>query len=610
MKYKYIFLIAIFPLLAATALADDVTFKANAPKQVIVNKPFQLVYTVNQRSKDLRAPQLEYFDVLAGPYTSQSSSTQWINGNRTSTFTQTYTYTLCAKQEGTFTIPPATIMVGGEQYTSNGVKITVLPPDETISAENEQPAAAAQRQQQQASDANVSSENVFIRTIVSKTRVQEQECILLQYKLYFAGVEVTQFTNNTKLPEFKGFLKQELELGEIQTNLEHYNGRNYYTALVHQTLLYPQHSGDIKIEPAQFEAILRIQTRAQVRSIFDDFFGSYTNVARMLTAPGTTIHVDALPAGKPAGFSGGVGQFTMNTDITSTEVNQNDAITLKVDITGSGNIKLIKMPNVDFPEGFEAYDPKTNNNYKTTTNGMSGTKSAEYLFVARAAGDYTIPAITFSYFDTQTKQYKTLTSPEYNIHVKRVAGEEQSSVVSNFVNKEDIRQLGTDIRYIDTNTNIKTKSGLKIEFGTLKFWLFYILPTLLAALLFIVFRRQIKENADIRKVRYKKANKVVQKRLKTAKRLLDEGKRNEFFEEIERAAWSYLSDRLSVPTSELNKENISSILNGKNVSPDVIAGLQNVLSTAEFARYAPQNGANDMQELYDKTVQVFENMKI
>ena len=602
MKLKVIFFILFLPVLAMTGMAEDISFKANAPAQVISGKPFQLTYTVNQRSRDLRAPEMENFDILAGPYTSQSSSTSWINGQRTSSYTQTYTYTLVANHEGTFTIPPATVTVSGEQYTSNGLKIKVLPPDENQSAESEQPAAVGQRQQQQSTSGSTSSDNIFIRTVVSKTRVHEQECILLQYKLYFAGVDVSQFTNNTKLPEFKGFLKQELEQGEIQTQLEHYNGRNYNTAVLYQTLLYPQHSGEIKIDPAQFEAVLRVQTRSQVRSIFDDFFGSYTNVTRALTAPGTTIHVESLPKGKPAGFSGGVGHFTMKSQISGTEVTQNEAVTLKLDISGTGILKLLKTPSTDFPEGFEEYDPKVSNNFKNTTSGMSGTKSIEYLFIPRAAGDYTIPAITFSYFDTQDKQYKTLSTPEYTLHVKRGAGDEQSTVVSNYVNKEDIRQLGSDIRYIYTDIPTVDEGMTGLKFGTMLFWLCYLVPALLAIVMFIIFRRKIKENADLRRVRYKKANKVVQKRLKQAKRLMDEGKRDLFYEEIERAAWSYLSDRLSIPTSELNKENISQLLQEKGVAEEVIKEVNDVLATAGFARYAPSSSEHAMEGLYEQTV--------
>lgn len=607
--------IFIFLLAVSSVFAEEVQFKASAPGQVIMGKPFQLTYTVNQRSRDLRAPQMAEFDILAGPYTSQSSSTSWVNGQRTSTFTQTYTYTLVAAKEGTFSIQPATITVSGEQYTSNGLRIKVLPPDDTESQNNASAQSSGQNQSRQSEAGNASGENVFIRTLVSKTRVSEQECILLQYKLYFAGADVTQFTNNTKLPEFKGFLKQELEQGEIQTQLEHYNGRNYNTAVLYQTLLYPQHSGEIKIDPAQFEAVLRVQTRAQVRSIFDDFFGSYTNVTRALTAPGVKITVDALPKGRPAGFSGGVGHFRLNSTLqggtaTSIEVQQNDAVTLRLDISGSGNMKLLKTPAVDFPEGFEEYDPKVTNNYKTTANGMSGTKTIEYLFIPRAAGDYVIPPVSFSYFDTQDKQYKTLQTPEYTLHVQRGAGGEQSAVVSNFVNKEDIRQLGSDIRYIYTGEIAAQKKWSAFGFGTLLYWLCYLLPLTIAIVLFIVFRRQIKENADVRRVKYKKANKVVRKRLNQAKRLMSEGKKDAFYEEIERAIWAYLSDRLSIPTAELNKENIVQILREKDTEEATIQQLTEVLSTAGFARYAPSSSEHAMEELYEQTAEVLEKLKI
>ena len=602
------YLFVVFSLLfALAAVADDVEFRASAPSQVIAGKPFQLTYSVNQRSKDLRAPEMADFDILAGPYTSQSSSTSWVNGQRTSTFSQTYTYTIVASNAGTFTIPPATVTVSGNQYTSNGLKIKVLPPDEQVA---ETPAGSTDHSQgQQSTASSGNTDNIFIRTVVSKTRLHEQECLLLQYKLYFAGVDVTQFTNNTKLPEFKGFLKQELEQGEIQTQLEHYNGRNYNTAVLYQTLLYPQHSGEIKIDPASFEAVLRVQTRAQVRSIFDDFFGSYTNVTRALTAPGVKITVDALPKGKPAGFSGGVGHFSMKSEISATDITQNDAVTLKIDISGNGNIKLLKTPAIDFPEGFEEYDPKVSNNFKTTTAGMSGTKSIEYLFIPRAAGDYTIPAVTLSYFDTQENQYKTLTTPEYTLHVKRGAGDESGTVVSNYVAKEDIKQLGSDIRYIVTEQTASSRQSKTLEFGSLLFWLCYLLPLLVAAVLFAIFRRQIRERADVARMRYKKANKVAQKRLKQAKQLLAENKKEQFYEEIERAAWQYLSDRLSVPTAELSKDNISQLLQTKGVNETVIGSVNQVLQTAGFARYAPSNDESAMQDLYNQTADMIDKLE-
>ncbi len=598
--------------MALVTYADDaVEFQASAPAQVILGKPFQLTYSVNQRAKDLRAPEFVDFDYIAGPYTSQSSSTSFVNGKRTSSFTLTYTYTLMANKEGTFTIPPATIKVDGDQYTSNGVRITVLPPDQptnTSVASKQHNNASTSSQQRETN--NASAENIFMRTLVSKSKVHEQEVILLTYKLYFAGVDVAQFTNNTRLPEFKGFLKQELEIGEIQTELEHYNGRNYQTAVIYRTLLFPQRSGDIVIDPAQFEAILRVQNRAQVRSIFDDFFNSYTTVAKPLTSPSVTIHVSELPAGKPASFSGGVGQFSINSRISNTELQANEAVTLTLSIQGAGNMKLLKTPSVDWPKGFEVYDPKVTNNYKNSVTGVSGIKTIEYLAIPRAGGTYTIPPIDFAYYDTQADTYKVLSTPEYTLNIARSANEESNTaVVNNFVQKENIQQLGSDIRYIYTNNQPKfIAQSPTFAFGSLIFWLWYAVPSLFAAILFIIFRKQIKENADITRVRYKKANKVAQRRLKAAEKLLIENKKEAFYEEIERAAWTYLSDRLSIPTAQLNKENIAQILSNKGVPQTVIDELHRVLTTAEFARYAPTSD-HAMQDMYNDTTNIINQLE-
>ena len=587
-----------------SAFAEEaVEFTASAPSKVIAGKPFQLSYTVNQRGKDLRAPEFENFDFIAGPYTSQSSSTSFVNGKRTSTFTMIYTYTLKAENEGTYTIPPATIKVDGTQYTSNGVRITVLPPDK-VDQSPQNSGGSSPTTQSPTADNNVGGENIFMRTIVSKTKVHEQESILLTYKLYFVNVDVAQLTNNTRLPEFKGFLKQELEMGEIQTELEHYNGRNYQTAVLYRALLFPQRGGDIKIDPAQFEAVLRVQNRAQVRSIFDDFFNSYTTVLKPLESPGITIHVESLPAGKPAGFCGGVGQFSISSKISNTELQANEAVTLTITIQGNGNMKLVKTPAVDWPEGFEVYDPKVTNNVKNTTAGTSGTKVIEYLAIPRAGGVYTVPPIQFAYYDTKEDAYRTLNTPEYVLNIARAQGEESvTGVVANYVNKEDIQQLGTDIRYIFTGQTPQKYTTSSLKYGSFLYWMCYLLPLIIAMTLFVVFRKKIKENADVTRVRYKKANKVAQRRLKTAEKLLQENKKESFYEEIERAAWTYLSDRLSIPTAQLNKENISQILREKGVEEQLIQMVNSVLTTAEFARYAP-TADYAMQQMYETTTQL------
>ena len=611
--------------MAFGAYADEVVFKAQAPKQVIVGRPFQISFTVNHRSRDLQAPEFTDFDVLSGPYSSTSSSTSFTNGHMTSSYEQTYTYMLMAQRAGTFTIGPATVKVSGERVQSNGVRIEVLPEDQQASnsPQGGQTGAAGQTAQRsnssQSGQTSASSENLFVRTIATKTRVHEQEALMVTYKLYFANVDVAQLTNNIKLPEFTGFLKQELEQGEIQTELEHYNGRNYQTAVLYRTILYPQHSGDIAIDPAHFEAIIRVQTQQRVRSIFDDFFGSYTNVAKSLTAPGVTIHVAPLPGGKPAGFSGGVGKFTLTPSISQTEVQANEAVTIKLDISGAGNMKLLKTPAIDWPEGFEPYDPKVTNNFKTTTAGVSGTKSIEYLAIPRSGGDYTIPAVKFSYFDIEDKAYKTLATPEYTIRVKRgngangANGENGETPVISYTQKEDIKQLGTDIRYIDTKepkiTNYKSPRLCRsTEITNYQFiWLWYAAPALIALILLIILRKQIKENADITRVRYKRANKVAQKRLKAAAKALKANDKDAFYAAIEQAAWTYLSDRLSIPTADLNKDNITSILTQKGVS-DALIDVKKVLSTAEFARYAPSTD-HGMDDLYTATTNLINNLE-
>ncbi|MCQ2312645.1 MAG: BatD family protein [Paludibacteraceae bacterium] len=610
-----------------STFAEDVTFTASAPSQVVINRPFQLTYTVNTKAKNLRQPDWSPFDVLAGPYTSQSQSTSFVNGTMSSSFTLTYTFTLMSSQEGTFTIAPATITAEGDEYRSNGLKITVLPADEqpTSNSSNKGDPQSSIHHPQSTDN----TQDCFIRTIVSKTSVTEQEPIYLYYKLYFANVDIAQFTNNIKIPEYTGFLKQELENGEIQTELEHYNGRNYQTAVLYKTVLYPQRSGDIKIDPASFEAVLRVQTHQQVRSIFDDFFGSYTNVNRTLTAPGTTIHVNPLPSGKPADFSGAVGKFNLSHSLSpeSGKLKVNEALTIKLDISGSGNMKLIKTPAIDWPEGFEPYDPKVTNNFRTTTSGTSGTKSIEYLAIPRAAGEYLIPAIHFSYFDTSTGQYKTLSTPEYTLHITRdgnsltaseSSNDPQSTIHTPQSLKEDIKHLGTDIRYIHTAESptakrsyseaVLQRSGLTARSAVLS----YLLPLILAIIIFFITRHLQRENANVVHVRYKKANKVAQKRLKAAKTALAAANYSMFYEAVEQAAWQYLSDRLSIPTASLNRENIDTILQEKNVTNELIASVDAVLTAAQMARYTASmssNPAADAEALYNQTVTLINNLE-
>lgn len=599
MKNK-ILLIALMLFSAfASGAAEPVRFTASAPSTVIVDKPFQLVYAVNATGKDLKVPEFTNFEVLAGPFESRSSSYQVINGKASSSLSISYTFTLQGLKTGTYSVPPASIMVDGQKHSSNGLSIKVLPDDGSD-------AAGSSAAQSGASTAKITNDKIFIRTNISKSSVYEQEPVVVTYKLYtladVAGM------NNMKMPDFNGFLKQELDQSQNkQLSYENFNGKNYGTIVLYQVLLYPQRTGDITIDKASFEAVIRVQNKTQVRSIFDDFFDSYTNVNKALVAPAVKVKVYPLPGAKPAGFSGTVGQLSMSSTISATQVKANEAVTLKVVISGSGNMKLIKNPDIELPEGFEIYDPKVNNNFKTTTSGVSGTKTIEYLFIPRNAGDFEIPAAEFVYFDLQEKTYKTLRTPVYNLKVSK--GEGGESVVSgNYVNKEDVKQLGKDIRFIETKPFKLTKKTEPV-FGTVEGWILYLIPLLVALFLFFVLKRKALENSNIEFVRNKKANKQAQKRLKMAQKLLNEGKKDKFYEEVLKAVWSYLSDKLAIPAASLTKERVEAELTEKGVNADAIKQFTDILNTCEFARYAPNSGQQEMGNLYAEAIEAISNLE-
>lgn len=603
MKRKLIFL-SLLILSSWIVRADEpVRFTASAPSTVVMDRPFQLVYTVNASGRDLRVPEITNFDILAGPFQSSSSSIQIINGRQSASESNSFTYTLQAQKTGTFTIPSASIIVAGKKYTSNGVSIKVLPAD---AASKSQGGGQGQSGSKSVSQA-ISNDNIFIRTEVSKTNVYEQEAILVTYKLYTL-VDVVQFTN-AKLPDFSGFMKQDIDQTKnAQLSTENYNGRNYGTIILSQVLLYPQHAGVIEIGKANFEAVIRVQSRAQVRSIFDDFFDSYTNVSKKIIAPSSRITVNALPANKPASFNGTVGHFNLNANISATQTKANDAITLKINISGAGNMKLIKNPEIKFPDGFETYDPKVTNNFKTTSSGVTGSKIIEYMFIPRHSGNFEIPATQFSYFDTQDKKYKVLTTPVYKLQVAKGEGGESSTVVSNYIDKEDVKQLAKDIRYITTDKFVIEKEEEPL-FGALICWLMYLIPLFISLVLFVFFRKQIIENANVSLVKNKKANKVAQKRLKYAQKLLKEGNKDKFYEEVLKAVWTYLSDKLSIPVATLTKDRVESELTNYNIDLTVINKFIQILNTCEFARYAPNSGQQEMGNLYDETMEAISNLE-
>lgn len=601
MKKLIIILIALIAY-STQAFADKVSFTASAPDAVVVGDQFRLSYTVTtQKVKDFRAPSIKEFDVLMGPSRSQQSSTQIVNGNVTSTSSITFTYILMANTAGEYTIGGASIVADGNQMVSNSVKIKVLPQDQNSNGGQGGSSAHS------SSGTSVSDQDLFITATASKTNVFEQEAFVLTYKIYTR--ESNLQLNNAKLPDFKGFHSQEIEMTtNARWTPEHYRGRNYYTTVYRQFVLFPQQSGKLYIDPAQFQ--MTIGKPVQSDDPFDAFFNGGSNVIEIkksIATPKIAINVSPLPAGKPADFSGGVGEFTVSSSINSKELKTNDAITIKLVISGTGNLKLISNPEIKFPEDFEVYDPKVDNQVRLTREGLTGNRVIEYLAIPRHAGTYKIPGVSFSYFDIRSKSYKTLKTEEYVVNIEKGAGN-ADQVIANFTNKEDLKVLGEDIRYIKQNEVTLQPKG-SFFYGSMSYWLFYIIPALAFIIFFIIYRKQAAENANVAKVRTKKANKVATKRMKLAGKLLSENKKDAFYDEVLKALWGYISDKLNIPVSRLSKDNIEEKLRNHGVSEELIKDFLNALNDCEFARFAPGDESQAMDKVYASSIEVISKME-
>ena len=606
MMRKYIFLILMISVSLQMFAKEEVTLRASAPEVVVNGDQFRLTYTVNSQDvKDFLAPQAKGFDVLMGPSRSQQSSTQIINGKVSSSRSITYTYILMAVSEGTFNIPSASIEVDGEKIFSNPLTIKVLPKDKEDANSNQDNSGISSRNQK--SSGRITDNDLFVLATASKTKVHEQEAILVTYKAY-TTVDLRQLLG--KMPDQQGFYVQEVELPTQKTfKLEHYKGRNYNTVVYRQYVLFPQKAGRLEIPAVTFDAVVA-QRVAVSDDPFDAFFngGGYVEVNKKIVAPKVVINVEPLPS-KPEGYSGGVGTFTMKSDISTTKLKANEAVTIKLTISGTGNMKLVSAPEVKFPHDFEIYDPKIDDNYQLTADGLSGTKTIEYLAIPRHAGNFTIPPIEFKYFDIKSESYKTLKTDAYTLKVNKGDGSSANQqVIADFTNKESVKVLGTDILFIKTGDSALMQKG-KYFFGTTAYYLWYIIPFVLFIVFVVIYRKQAVENANVARVKTKKANKVATKRMKLAGKLLSENKVNEFYDEVLKALWGYISDKLNIPVSKLSRDNIEAELAGHGVSEELIKEFIGALSECEFARYAPGNQNEAMDKVYSASVDVISKME-
>ncbi len=584
------------------AIADEVKFLASAPKQVIQGQQFQVIYTLqNAGGNDFRAPDFSGFSVLYGPATSQSSQISIVNGKMSKVSEYAYTYTLRADKEGSYTFAAATIMVDGKQLSSNSLRVQVLPPDKNAPA----PSANGGMSGRQSVQSAVEDPELFVRLILSKKSVYEQEPILATVKVYLRGGNLLGI-HDLVMPGFDGFITQEIDLDNTQIELENFNGNNYQVATLKQVLLYPQRTGNLEITPGKFDFSVLVER--PMPGIFRMMSGTQ-ELIRSATTPAVTVKVKPLPTPRPASYMNAVGSnLKLSSSLSKETLKANEAVTLKLILSGTANLKYMKNPDVKFPVDFDVYDPKISTDLKNTDTGVSGTRTVEYTIIPRSAGEFTIPPVEFTYFDFSVNRYKTLATPEYHLIVERGNSSEGSVVLANFSDKEAVKHLNQDIRYIKTG-DLHQKKSESFFYGSWAYRLCFLVPLLLLVAFVLFNYQKAHENANAARLKTKKANKVAIRRLKIAGKYLQEHNSEHFYDETLKAMWGYISDKLLLPLSELTRDNVAAQLMSYGADEELIGRVIQVIDTCEFARYAPSQSNEAMDRLYDETLDVIGKME-
>ena len=586
------------------AVSEEVRLEMSAPNAVSVGDQFRLTLSVNARGENLKLPDLSNFDLLMGPSTSQSTSVQIINGRTTQTQNFSYTYILRAKDQGTFTIRPASIEVEGKVIVSNPVTVQVV--TGRPQQQQQQQAQPGEPGEIQPSGANISKEDLFIRLELNKRNVYKGEQIIATVKLYAnPNLPLTGF-EEVNLPTYEGFFTQDIDIPQqINFTREVYNDKIYQVGILKKTVLFPQQTGNITVRP--FSITTLVQQRVRQRSFFDDFFTGLQTARAKLTADAVTISVRDLPPA-PASFYGGVGSFNLTSEISDTEATTNDAVTLKVTISGSGNLRLIQTPKLELSSDFDLYDPRSTDQVRISESGMTGSRTIEYLFQPRMEGEYTIPSIPFTFFNPSSGQYEQRTTPEYKLKVIKGVDDRTTSGVMRTIRKQDVQLIGQDIRYIWQKPSALRIAG-NYFFGSPLFYSLYLGGLLLFLIFFVVYRKKLKENANLALVRNKKANRVARRHLKLAASYLKKKEEGPFYESVLKAFWGYLSDKLSIPLAELKRETALEGLYKRQVDQALIDEFLAVVDQCEYARYAPAGGNQVMHDLYSTAEKVISKME-
>lgn len=582
LKHNILTLLAL--LLFGYSFAQDVTFTAASSHSAVkTGDRFKIQFSTNAEISNFKAPNLSKFRVLSGP--NQSTQMSWVNGKTSSSIS--YTYIVMAAKEGDFTISPATAVFNGKPIKTNSLKIKV---GKGVQVQQ----GGGQSSGSQTKSGGTASDELFIRSTVNRRKVYQGEQIIATYKLYTrVGLAGNELVKNADL---NGFWSQEIDFGESVWTKEIIGGYRYSVAKIREIVLFPQRSGKLEIDPLEMKFTVQKRVQGGGQSVFDQFFGRVENVEYSLKSKPIKITVLPHPVNAPVDFTNAVGNLNMVVDVSTNEIKANEAINIKIKVSGKGNLPLIDIPTISFPSDFETYDPKINDNIKTTTAGVSGSKEFDYLIIPRHAGKFKLDPVVFSYFDPSSKKYKTITSKPIEINVLKADGSASDNVVYSS-NKEDIKVLGNDIRYIHTN-NIELSNANENFYGSWKFYLLFILAPLLFVFIYI-FRNKIRvANNDVAGMRKKKAGKIAAKFLKSAKESLEANNKSAFYEDISKALFGYIGNKLNISVAELNQNNIKEKLTAIDVSEQTIQALIDTIELCDMARFAPVSISE--QEVYDK----------
>lgn len=602
--WKRLALVAFIAAISAfPALAQEAKFYAATDRNPVTEGERLRVNFIleNGNGSNFQAPSFSGFKVLSGPNTSMS--TQIVNGRMSQS--RTYSYILEATKIGTYEIGSATIKVGGKTLRSNPIKINVVEPSEREKARRQ---AEKERQENLSDQAQrIIRENLFIRLSTNKSTVAEGEQITATYKIYY-NPNLNIRPTNYDMPSFSGFWAQDFDISESAPSREVIDNTMFYVQTVKKVVLVPLRSGKLTVEPMKMDCVVRLQVQggSRRRSMWDDFFddpffgGRYQDFEYTASSETSTINVKPLPSPTPENFSGAVGDLQMDAWLDKIETTTNDAVTLKVKIAGRGNLNLLEAPKVNFPPDFDVYDPQIVDNISVTAAGISGERVFEYVIIPKNAGNFKIDPVEFVYYDLEKGKYQTIKSQEFELKVGKGKGGSSQSVTG--VSKSNVEYLGKDIRFIKTKADLSKKRG---EFlGSAGFIVLSVLPGALFVL-FIVFKRKIEERrSDIAGMKNRRATKLAKKRLETAKKIMDSGSGGDkFYEEVSKALWGYLSDKLTIPNSDLTKDNSYSALTSRNVSSETADSYLALIDNCELARFSPSGEAGDMRKTYEQATE-------